>query len=157
MWIFDFMTIRTKLILVYGALAIFFSAIFSVIGVVRITENATDSADKMKTTIRSGLEKILGEKAHDLAGQVEIYLQNHPLDPKDQNLRKIVVQKIQKTGYSGLHDGVGQGDGRYLFHPDPDIEGKKLSDFRYKLPALWEAIQKNLTGQSGGQYYLWEE
>ncbi|HAJ28247.1 MAG TPA: hypothetical protein DCG53_13560 [Syntrophus sp. (in: bacteria)] len=151
------MIIRTKLILVYGALAILFSAIFSVIGVVRITENATDSADKMKTTIRSGLEKILGEKAHDLAGQIEIYLENHPLDPKDQNLRKIVVQKIQKTGYSGLHDGVGQGDGWYLFHPDPDIEGKRLSDFRYKLPALWEAIQKNLNGQSVGQYYLWKE
>lgn len=151
------MTIRTKLILVYGALAIIFSAIFSVIGVIRITDNATDNADKMKTTIRSGLEKVLGEKAHDLAGQTEIYLQNHPLDPKDPNLRKIVVQKIQTTGYSGLHDGVGQGDGKYLFHPDPDIEGKSLSDFRYKLPTLWEAIQKNLSGQSVSQYYLWEE
>lgn len=151
------MTIRTKLILVYGALAIIFSAIFSVIGVVRITENATDNADKMKTTIRRGLEKFLGEKAHDLAGQIEIYLQNHPLDPKDQKLREIVVQKIQNTGYSGLHDGVGQGDGRYLLHPDPDIEGKRLSDFRYKLPTLWEAIQKSLTGQSVSQYYLWEE
>jgi serine phosphatase RsbU (regulator of sigma subunit) len=152
-----FMTIRTKLIIVYGALSIIFSAIFSVIGVVRITENATDNADKMKTTIRHGLEKVLGEKAHDLAGQTEIYLQNHSLDPEDPNLRKIVVQKIQSTGYSGLHDGVGQRDGKYLFHPDPDIEGKRLSDFRYKLPTLWEAIQKNLSGQSVSQYYLWEE
>lgn len=152
-----FMTIRTKLIFVYGALAIIFSVIFSVIGVVRINENATDNADKLKTTIRSGLEKFIGEKARDLAGQTGIYLQSHPLDPKDRNLRKIAVQKIQSTGYSGLHDGVGQGDGRYLFHPDPDIEGKRLSDFRYKLPALWEAIQKNLAGQSVSQYYLWEE
>jgi len=151
------MTIRTKLILVYGALAILFSAIFSVIGVVRITQNATDNADKMKTTIRRGLEKFLGEKAHDLAGQIEIYLQNRPLNPKDPQLRRIVVQKIQRTGYSGLHDGVGQGDGRYLFHPNPEIEGKRLSDFRYKLPTLWEAIQKNLDGQSVSQYYLWEE
>jgi len=151
------MTIRTKLILVYGALAVIFSAIFSVIGVVRITENAIDNADKMKTTIRQGLEKILGEKARDLAGQAEIYLQNHPLDTKDRKLREIVVQKIQSTGYSGLHDGVGRGDGKYLFHPNPDIEGKRLSDFRYKLPTLWEGIQKNLTGQSVSQYYLWEE
>lgn len=151
------MTIRTKLILVYGALAIIFSAIFSVIGVVRITENATDNADKMKTTIRQGLEKILGEKARDLAGQIEIYLQTHPLDQRDPNLRKIVVQKIQTTGYSGLHDGVGQGDGKYLFHPDPNIEGKRLSDYRYKLPTLWEGVQKNLAGQLVSQYYLWRE
>ncbi len=151
------MAIRTKLILVYGARAIIFSAIFSVIGVLRITENATDNADKMKTTIRQDLEKILGEKARDLAGQVEIYLQTRPLDPKDPILRKIVVQKIQGTGYSGLHDGVGQGDGKYLFHPNPAVEGKRLSDFRYKLPALWEAVQKNLTGQSVGKYYLWQE
>jgi HAMP domain-containing protein len=153
----NFMTIRTKLILVYGALAIIFSVTFSVIGVHRITENATDNADKMKITIRQGLEKILGEKARDLAGQVAIYLQTRSLDPKDPNLRKIVVQKIQNTGYSGLHDGVGQEDGKYLFHPNPEIEGKKLSDFRYKLPALWGAIQKNLTGQAVSQYYLWEE
>jgi len=151
------MTVRTKLILVYGALAIIFSAVFSVIGVVRITQNATDNANKMKTAIRSGLESFLGEKAHDLAGQVEIYLQNHSLDPKDPKLRRIVVQKIQRTGYSGLHDGVGQGDGRYLFHPNPEIEGKRLSDFRYKLPTLWAAIEKNLAGQSVSQYYLWEE
>jgi len=151
------MTIRTKLIIVYGALAILFSTIFSVIGVVRITANAMDNAEKMKATIRQGLEKFLGEKATALTGQVEIYLRNRRLDPHDPELRKIAVQKIQRTGYSGLHDGVGRQDGRYIFHPNPEIEGKRLSDFRFKLPALWVAIQKNLAGQPVSQYYLWQE
>ena len=151
------MTIRTKLIIVYGALAIFFSTVFSVIGVVRITENATDNAEKMKIAIRQGLEAFLTEKAKDLAGQIEIYLRNHRLDPHDPELRRIAVQKIQRTGYSGLHNGVGRQDGRYLFHPNPEIEGKRLSDFRYRLPALWEAIQKNLAGKPVSQYYLWQE
>ncbi|HPC31573.1 MAG TPA: SpoIIE family protein phosphatase [Syntrophales bacterium] len=151
------MAIRTKLILVYGALAILFSTLFSVIGVVRITENARDNAARMETVIRDGLEKFLGEKAQALAGQIEIYLRSHPLDPRDPELRRIAVQKIQKTGYSGLHDGVGKKDGKYLLHPNPDIEGKSLSSFRYQLPALWEAIQVNLKGRPVSRYYLWQE
>ena len=151
------MTIRTKLILVYGALAIFFSTLFSFIGVVRITENARDNAVKMESAIRGGLEKFLSEKAYALAGQIEIYLRYHPFDIHDPELRKIAVQKIQRTGYSGLHDGVGKQDGKYLFHPNPAIEGQYLSAFRYKLPALWEAIRENLNGRPVSRYYLWEE
>ncbi len=151
------MTIRTKLILVYGALAIFFSTLFSFIGVVRITENAKDNAVKMETAIRRGLETFLSEKAYALAGQIEIYLRYHPLDIRDPELRKIALQKIQQTGYSGLHDGVGKQDGKYLFHPNPAIEGQPLSAFRYKLPALWEAIRENLNGRPVSRYYLWEE
>ena len=151
------MTIRTKLILVYGALAIFFSTLFSFIGVVRITENAKDNAVKMETAIRRGLETFLSEKAYALAGQTEIYLRYHPLDIRDPELRKIALQKIQQTGYSGLHDGVGKQDGKYLFHPNPAIEGQPLSAFRYKLPALWEAIRENLNGRPVSRYYLWEE
>jgi len=151
------MTIRTKLIVVYGALAVFFSTVFSLIGLVLITENATDNAEKMKTSIRQSLEIFLWEKASALAGQIEIYLQTHRFNPHDPILRRIAMQRIQRTGYSGLHDGVGRQDGRYVFHPNPEIEGKRLSDFRYKLPALWEAIQKNLAGQAVSKYYLWQE
>jgi hypothetical protein len=47
-------------------------------------------SDKMKTTIFRNLEKFLWGKAHNFAGQVNIYLQNHPWDAKDQKLKKMM-------------------------------------------------------------------
>ena len=133
------------------------SMLYSALALQRIYQNAEHNTDDIKLTIRQNLEREIWSKARDIARQIEIYLNSHPFDQHDENLRNIAVQKILNTGYSGLHDGIGKSDGRYVFHMNRALEGKSLSAFKAKLPILWQAIEIGLKGQETCSYYLWED
>lgn len=151
------MKIEPKLIIVFGTMTLAFSMLYSALALWRICQNATKNTADIKATIRQNLEREIWSKAHDIAREIEIYLDTHPFNPHDENLRKIAVQPILTTGYSGLHDGIGTDDGRYIFHTNRAVEGKSLSMFKTKLPVLWNAITISLKGQPTSSYYLWED
>lgn len=131
--------------------------LYSAIALWRINQNAEKNTFDIKATIRQNLEREIWGRARDIARQVEIYLDTRPFDIQDEKLRKIAVQSILTTGYSGLHNGVGKSDGSYIFHVNRAMEGKLLSDFKSRLPVLWKAIEINLKGRETSSYYLWEE
>ena len=151
------MKIQTKLVLSRGTMTLAIALAYSALALWRICQNAERNTDDIKAVIRRNLEREIWSKARDIARQVEIYLEAHPFDRNDDKLRSIAVQKIQQTGYSGLHDGIGRSDGCYVFHMNRAVEGKSLSGFRTKLPVLWKAIEFSLHGRETSSYYLWDD
>lgn len=152
-----YMKIQAKLIIIFGALTLLISLLYSALALRRIYQNAEHNTADIKLTIRQNLEREIWGKARDIAREIEIYLEAHPFDRHDENLRNIAVQKILNTGYSGLHDGIGKSDGRYVFHMNRAMEGKSLSELKSKLPVLWQAIAVSLNGWETCSYYLWED
>ena len=151
------MKIQSKLIIVIGGMTLLISLMYSALALWRIYQNAERNTADIKMTIRRNLEREIWSKARDIAREMEIYLEAHPFDRHDEYLRDIAVQKIQNTGYSGLHDGIGKSDGHYVFHMNRAVEGQDLSGLKNKLPFLWQAIEINLQGRETCSYYLWDD
>jgi HAMP domain-containing protein len=104
-------------------------------------------------------EKILEQKARDVALQCEIYIKSHPdltiadlqANPAFQN---IAVQSIGTTGYTILYE---KKTGIMRFHRNAafvDFEPRQLST---KLPSFWNIYKSTLDGSSRGGYYNWQD
>jgi HAMP domain-containing protein len=102
-------------------------------------------------------EKIIQQKASDVAAQIEIFVGSHPRLKKedwakDTTLKEIAVQKVGETGYTAVHDSQGIN----YFHSNPKIVGTDLHDLAPKLPAFWKILEASLKGAASG-YYDWKE
>jgi HAMP domain-containing protein len=102
-------------------------------------------------------EKIIQEKARDVAAQIEIYLGSHPKLKredlsKDPWLKTIAVQKVGETGYTAVHDTQGFN----YFHANPKIVGMNLQQLSTKFPAFWKILEASLKGPASG-YYDWQD
>ncbi|MBN2517047.1 MAG: SpoIIE family protein phosphatase [Deltaproteobacteria bacterium] len=104
-------------------------------------------------------EKILEQKAGDVALQCEIYIKSHPYltitdlqaNPAFQN---IAVQSIGTKGYTILYE---KKTGIMRFHRNSafvDFEPHQLST---KLPSFWKIYKSTLDGSSRGGYYNWQD
>jgi HAMP domain-containing protein len=104
-------------------------------------------------------EKILEQKARDVALQCEIYMKSHSeLTIADLQanpaFQKIAVQSIGTTGYTILYE---KKTGIMRFHRNAafvDFEPHQLST---KLPSFWNIYQSTLDGSSRGGYYNWQD
>jgi HAMP domain-containing protein len=102
-------------------------------------------------------EKIVREKAIDVAAQMEIFIKSHPKMKredllKDPWLKSIAVQKVGETGYTAVHDTLGINH----FHVNPQIMGTDLHQLSEKLPAFWKILEASLKGTASG-YYDWKD
>lgn len=102
-------------------------------------------------------EKIIREKAIDVAKQMEIYIKLHPKKKleevlKDPWLKEIAVQKVGETGYTAVHDTNAIN----YFHVNPQIVGMDLHQLSEKLPAFWKILEASLHGPAHG-YYDWKD
>jgi methyl-accepting chemotaxis protein len=102
-------------------------------------------------------EKVIREKAMDVAKQMEIYIKLHPKKKwedllKDPWLKEIAVQKVGETGYTAVHDTNAIN----YFHVNPQIVGMDLHQLSEKLPAFWKILEASLKGPAQG-YYDWKD
>jgi HAMP domain-containing protein len=102
-------------------------------------------------------ERVIQEKAQDVAKQIEIFLksqQKAPLSSLNHNpkLREIAVQKVGETGYTAVHDNRAINH----FHANPQIVGTDLHQLATKLPEFWKILEAGLTGPASG-YYNWKD
>lgn len=102
-------------------------------------------------------EKVIREKAMDVAKQMEIYIKLHPKKKwedllKDPWLKEIAVQKVGETGYTAVHDTNAIN----YFHVNPQIVGMDLHQLSDKLPAFWKILEASLKGPAYG-YYDWKD
>ena len=102
-------------------------------------------------------EKIIREKALDVAVQLEIFARFHPRFRKedlvkDPYLKEIAVQKVGETGYTAVHDTQGIN----YFHVNPKIVGTDLHQLADRLPAFWKILEASFKGPVSG-YYDWKE
>jgi HAMP domain-containing protein len=144
---------------------VFFSVDFGKVRIMSVKDIGSESLKELSTTSskesKSSLdklgEKIIREKAIDVAAQIEIFIKTHPkLKKEDLNkdlwLKSIAVQKVGETGYTAIHDNMGIN----YFHANPQIVGTDLHDLSTKLPAFWKILEAGLKGPASG-YYDWKD
>jgi HAMP domain-containing protein len=144
---------------------VFFSVDLGIFRVTSVKDIGSESLKEMTITSlkesKSSLdklgEKIIKEKAIDVAAQIEIFIKTHPkLKKEDLNkdpwLKSIAVQKVGETGYTAVHDDMGIN----YFHVNPQIVGTDLHDLSTKLPAFWKILEASLKGPAFG-YYDWKD
>jgi len=144
---------------------IFFSVDFKGVRVTSLKEMGSNSLKELSaTTLRESKsslnklgEKIIREKATDVATQIEVYIKARPKMKKedfikDPDLKVIAVQKVGETGYTAVHDNRGIN----YFHVNPQIVGTDLHALADKLPAFWKILEASLSGPASG-YYDWKD
>jgi HAMP domain-containing protein len=127
------------------------------IGSESLRELSTTFLKESKFSLDKLGEKVIKEKAIDVAAQIEIFIKTHPkLKKEDLNkepwLKSIAVQKVGETGYTAVHDDRGIN----YFHVNPQIVGSDLHDLSTKLPAFWKILEASLKGPASG-YYDWKD
>jgi len=115
------------------------------------------SVNESKSSLNRLGEKVIKEKAIDVAKQIEIFFKARPKIKredilKDPELKSIAVQKVGETGYTAVHDNKGIN----YFHVNPQIVGTDLHDLAPKLPAFWKILEASLVGPASG-YYDWKD
>jgi HAMP domain-containing protein len=144
---------------------VFFSVDLGKFRITSIKDIGSESLKELTTTSlresRSSLdklgEKIIKEKAVDVAAQIEIFIKTHAKMKredvlKDPWLKSIAVQKVGETGYTAVHDNRGIN----YFHVNPQIVGSDLHGLSTKLPAFWKILEASLKGPASG-YYDWKD
>jgi len=127
------------------------------IGADSLRELSTVSVREAKSSLNRLGEKVIKQKAIDVAAQMEIFIKSHPKMKredllKDPWLKSIAVQKVGETGYTAVHDDKGIN----YFHVNPQIVGTDLHDLSGKLPAFWKVLEASLKGPAFG-YYDWKD
>lgn len=127
------------------------------IGAQTLKELSTVSVREAKSSLNKLGEKIIKQKAIDVAAQMEIFIKSHPKMKredlfKDPWLKSIAIQKVGETGYTAVHDDKGINH----FHVNPAIMETDLHDLAPKLPAFWKILEASLKGPAWG-YYDWKE
>jgi len=144
---------------------VFFSVDLGTLRLTSIKDIGSDSLKELTSTAqkesKSSLdqlgEKMIKEKAIDVAAQIEIFIKTHPKMKKDDLskdpwLKAIAVQKVGETGYTAVHDNQGIN----YFHANPKIVGTDLHDLAKPLPAFWKILEASLKGPASG-YYDWKD
>lgn len=146
---------------------IFFSVDFKGIQVTSLKDMGSNSLKELSATTlkesKSSLnklgERIIREKAIDVATQIEVFVKARPkvkmediLKDKDGELKAIAVQRVGETGYTAVHDNRGIN----YFHVNPQIVGTDLHALADRLPAFWKILEASLSGPASG-YYDWKD
>lgn len=102
-------------------------------------------------------ERMIREKARDVARQIEIFMKTHPKlkSPafrKNKELKRIAVQPVGETGYTAVHDNKAINH----FHKNPKIVGMNLRTLAKSLPEFWTILEASLKGNATG-YYDWKD
>jgi HAMP domain-containing protein len=127
------------------------------IGSQSLKELTSTSLNESESSMSKLGEKIIKEKAIDVATQIEIFIKTHPKVKREDILRdpwlkSIAVQKVGETGYTAVHDTMGIN----YFHVNPKIVGSDLHNLSAKLPAFGRILEASLKGPAYG-YYDWKD
>jgi len=127
------------------------------IGSESLKELTTTAQKESKSSLNGLGERMIREKAIDVAAQIEIFIKTHPKMKKDDLskdpwLKALAVQKVGETGYTAVHDNQGIN----YFHANPKIVGTDLHDLSKPLPTFWKILEASLKGPAWG-YYDWKD
>lgn len=122
-----------------------------------LKELSATTLSESKLSLNKLGEKIIRQKAIDVANQMEVFIKARPKVKReevlrDPELKAIAVQKVGETGYTAVHDNQGIN----YFHVNPQIVGTDLHQLADKLPAFWKILEASLTGAASG-YYDWKD
>jgi nitrogen fixation/metabolism regulation signal transduction histidine kinase len=122
-----------------------------------VKEMSNEIYNDTRTSLEELASELIKQKAIDVAKQIQIFIKHHPdlniseLEANEE-LQKIAVQRVGKTGYTAVHDRNGINH----FHVNPKMVGFDLHNLADKFPDFWKILEKSLTEESFG-YYKWED
>ena len=127
------------------------------IGFGSLSELSTEAVKESTAALNKLGERVIQEKAQDVAKQIEIFVKSQPSAslnalPKNSRLKEIAVQKVGETGYTAVHNSRGIN----YFHVNPQIVGTDLHQLASKLPEFWKILEAGLAGPASG-YYNWKD
>jgi HAMP domain-containing protein len=133
---------------------------FAVIGYIymlQIEEVKSVALEEGARSLNDLGEKMIREKALDVAKQIEIFVKSHPHLSREElynslPLKVIAVQPVGRTGYTTVHDNKAINH----FHKNSKIVGMDLRTLGDKLPEFWGILERSLKGRSHG-YYNWKD
>jgi len=141
-----------------------FFAIFKMNEIGRAAEESSISLGTTASIDSTRILEVIGEssikeKATDVAGQVRIYLSQHPIFERekliqDPELVKIALQIVGETGYTSLYEKY---TGIMRIHPNPELVNYDLHNWKDKLPDWWKIYGVSLSGLVSSGYYNWED
>ncbi|CAD7842543.1 MAG: PAS/PAC sensor hybrid histidine kinase [Olavius algarvensis Delta 4 endosymbiont] len=104
-------------------------------------------------------ERVIENKARDVAVQIDIYLKAHPdaamVDLQtDPNFKKIAMQVVGVTGYTCIYES---GTGIMRLHPNEKLIDLDMALLSTKLPSWWVIFKPTLKGIERSGYYNWQE
>jgi methyl-accepting chemotaxis protein len=135
--------------------------VFGVIGYFSILQIKTIATKEGVRSLNDLGEKMIKQKALDVAKQIEIFINSHPHFSKGElynspALQAIAVQKVGegKTGYTSVHDTEAIS----RFNKNPKVVGKDLLLLAQKLPEpeYRSVIEASLKKRARG-YYDWKD
>jgi len=161
--------IRTKILFAFLGLPLISIAIFGYFAlsdIRKIGEYALSSGtvlgERAATDSSRALEalgeKIIRQKAADVALQCRIFLDAHPDMTlrdlqKNEEFRKIAVQSVGETGYTILYEI----NGIMRFHPNPELINFDMRYWQNKLPGFWRIFEHTFGGRANSGYYNWQD
>jgi PAS domain S-box-containing protein len=118
-----------------------------------------DLNEKAELELRQLGEKVIRDKARDIAKQVEIFLQDRPditmINLQDNEyFRNIALQDVGKTGYTCLYEA---GTAIMRVHPNQDLIDRDMCFLSEELPSWWTIFEPSLKGKEISGYYDWYE
>jgi len=118
----------------------------------------TSAANDSTQALEALGEKIIAQKAADVALQCRVYLNAHPgitIDAlrKKKEFKTIAVQSVGKTGYTIMYET----NGIMRFHPNPELVNYDMHHWKDKLPGFWAIFEQTFNGSPASGYYDWEE
>jgi HAMP domain-containing protein len=129
--------------------------VFGVIGYFSILQIKTIATKEGVRSLNDLGEKMIKQKALDIAKQIEIFIKSHPHFSKGElynspALQAIAVQKVGggKTGYTSVHDTEAIS----RFNKNPKVVGRNLLMLAEKLPEFKSILEASLKGRARGSY-----
>lgn len=161
--------IRTKMLFAFLGLPLISIAVFGYFAlsdIQKIGEYALSSgtvlgesaATDSSRALEALGEKIIRQKAADVALQCKIFFDAHPdmtipQLQKNEEFRKIAVQSVGETGYTILYETTGI----MRFHPNPELVNFDMRYWQDKLPGLWRIFEHTFSGRASSGYYDWQD
>ena len=159
--------LRMKMAILFVILPIILmsgAAIFYMAQLNHLSRLLTDESSRIVSQMAEG---VIKEKARSVAAQVGLFLQAHPKLKKEefnknQDFKKIAVQRVGKTGYSALYELPGpDGVWRTWAHPIQKIIGIDMSTLKKSLgknfPGFWRVYTAVKSGRESTGYYNWQD
>lgn len=124
-----------------------------------IEQAYVEQSNRSESILRDAVGTLIQQKAHDVALQLDLVLRSYPYMAledlqKDKEFRKLAVQKVGQSGYTGLIDAK---TGVFRFHKERSLENRSPGMLRKKHPELWSILEKSRGGKETNGYFNWGE
>lgn len=125
----------------------------------KLAEMGTTAIDDSTLALNQLGEKMIKQRAMDVAKQLEIYIMENPTMSvadlqNDTYFKDLAVQSVGETGYTAITD-VDSLICR--FHASSKITNLDLHNLAETLPGFWGIMSKSEGGRDVSGYYDWKE